>query len=145
MAELWPRMSRPTAAGSVLVTFQKAGAIFEVDRQGNTVWEYKVDPSRLPYQALRLPNGNTVIGLVDPGEVIEVDTGGKTVRSIGGTNGRLRFGWIAGIALLPSGGMMIADFTSHRVVEVDAASMPVHELRDLPWAVASIAVMPAEQ
>jgi hypothetical protein len=144
MADLWPRMSRPTPAGSILVTFQKAGAVFEVDRQGKTVWEYKLDPSRLPYQALRLPNGNTVIGLVDPGEVIEVDKKGNTVRSIGGQDGRLRFGWIAGMALLPSGSMMIADFTSHRVVEVDAGGRLVHEIRDLPWAIASIAVMPPE-
>jgi hypothetical protein len=144
MADLWPRMARPTPAGTILVTFQKAGTVFEVDRQGKTVWEYKMDPSRLPYQALRLPNGNTVIGLVDPGEVIEVDRTGHIVRSIGGASGRLRFGWIAGIALLASGGMMIADFTSHRVVEVNAAGGLVHELRDLPWAIASIAVMPVE-
>jgi hypothetical protein len=144
MADLWPRMSRPTPTGTILVTFQKAGAVFEVDRQGTTVWQYKVDPSRLPYQALRLANGNTVIGLVDPGEVIEVDRKGNRVRSIGGPDGRLRFGWIAGVALLPSGGMMIADFTSHRVVEVDAAGNLVHEIRELPWAIASIAVMPAQ-
>ena len=29
------------------------------------------------------------------------------------------------------------------VVEVDAAGKLVHELRELPWAIASIAVMPA--
>ena len=40
---------------------------------------------------------------------------------------------------------MIADFTGRRVVEVDAAGNLVHELRDLPWAIASIAVMPAAQ
>lgn len=145
MADLWPRMSRPTQAGTTLITFQKGGAVFEVNRAGKTVWEYKIDPKRLPYQALRLANGNTLIGLVDPGEVIEVDTSGNVVRSIGGGKNALRFGWIAGIDLLPSGGLMIADFTSRRVVEVDAAGKLVHELRDVPWAVASIAVMPAKR
>jgi hypothetical protein len=36
---------------------------------------------------------------------------------------------------------MIADFTAKRLVEVDGAGKVVHELRDLPWAVASVAVM----
>lgn len=143
MSELWPRMSRPTQTGTTLVTFQKGGAVFEVNRQGKTVWEYKIDPSRLPYQAVRLASGNTLIGLVDPGEVIEVDKSGNIVRSVGGSKSDLRFGWIAGIDVLPSGGIMIADFTSRRVVEVDAAGKLVHELRDLPWSIASIAVMPA--
>ncbi|MEO7652897.1 MAG: alpha/beta hydrolase fold domain-containing protein [Bryobacteraceae bacterium] len=145
MVDLWPRMSRPTRTGTTLVTFQKGGAVLEVNREGKTVWEYKIDPSRLPYQAVRLASGNTLIALVDPGEVIEVDKAGKTVRSIGGSNSDLRFSWIAGIDVLPSGGIMIADFTSRRVVEVDAAGKLVHEVRDLPWAVASIAVMPAPQ
>ena len=37
---------------------------------------------------------------------------------------------------------MLADFTSRRVVEVDAAGRLVSELRDIPWSVASIAVAP---
>ena len=142
MADLWPRMSRQTPAGTILMTFQKGGTVFELNREGKAIWEYKVDPSRLPYQAIRLANGNTLIGLVDPGEVIEVDKSGRTVRSIGGAGSKLRFGWIAGLDVLPSGGIMIADFTARRVVEVDASGKLGHELRDLPWAIASIAVVP---
>jgi acetyl esterase/lipase len=140
LTDQWPRMARPTPAGTTLITFQKGGMVFEVDRQGRTLWEHRTDPARLPYQAIRLANGNTLIGLVDPGEVIEVDRKGATVRSVGGPSGKLRLGWIAGIDPLPNGGMMIADFTGKRVLEVDAAGRLVHELRDLPWAIASIAV-----
>jgi DNA-binding beta-propeller fold protein YncE len=137
---MWPRMSRPTEKGTVLVAFQKGGTIYEIDRAGKTVWQFQIDPARLPYQGLRLANGNTLIGLVDPGEVIEVNPAGKVVRSIGGAGSKIRLGWIAGIALLPNGGLMIADFTARRLVEVDAAGNLVHELRDLPWNIASIAV-----
>ena len=137
---MWPRMSRPTEKGTVLVAFQKGGTIYEIDRAGNSVWQFQIDPSRLPYQGLRLANGNTLIGLVDPGEIIEVNPAGKVVRSIGGASSKIRLGWIAGIATLPNGGLMIADFTARRLVEVDAAGNLVHELRDLPWNIASIAV-----
>ena len=34
----------------------------------------------------RLANGDTVMSLSDPGELVEVDHAGKVVRSIGGTN-----------------------------------------------------------
>lgn len=141
LIDLWPRMSRPTAAGTTLVTFQKAGIVFEVDRAGKVIWEQKLPSDRLPYQALRLPNGNTLVGLVDPGEVVELDRSGRTVRSIGGDGSGLRLSWIAGMDVLPSGGVVLADFTAGRVVEVDAQGRLVHELRNLPWSIASIAVM----
>jgi len=143
MAELWPRMVRRTDKGTTLVTYQKAGVILEINSAGETVWQYKTEADRLPYQALRLANGNTLIGLVDPGEAIEVETTGKIVRSVGGKKGDVRLSWIAGIAVLPNAGLMLADFTSRRLVEVDAAGNLVHEVRDLPWSVASIAVAPA--
>ncbi len=142
MAGLWPRMARRTEAGTTLVAFQKAGEIWEINKAGETVWKYKTSEGRLPYQALRLSNGNTLIGLVDPGEVVEVNQAGKIVRSIGGAESPLRLSWIAGMAILPNGGLMLADFTSRRVLEVDAAGRLVSQLRDIPWSVASIAVIP---
>jgi len=35
---------------------------------------------------------------------------------------------------------MLADFTSRRVLELDAAGRVVHQIADVPWNVASIAV-----
>lgn len=136
----WLRMCRRTEAGTTLVTLQKDGVVLEIGKDGGTVWQYKAPAGRMPYQARRLANGNTLVTLIDPGEVIEVDRGGKTVRSIAGRHGSVRMGWIAGIAPLANGGMMLADFTGRRLVEVDAQGRPVAELRDLPWSPASIAV-----
>ena len=142
-ANSWLRMCRRTEAGTTLVALQKDGVILELDARGETVWKYAAGAGRLPYQAIRLANGNTLVPLVDPGEVVEVDRSGKTVRSVGGKAGPLRLSWIAGVALLPEGGMMLADFTSRRLVEVDGKGRAVHELRDLPWSIASIAIMPS--
>ena len=52
----------------------------------------------------RLPNGNTLVSLSDPGEIVEVDRSGKIVRSIAGTNMDIQFGWASGFAILPDGG-----------------------------------------
>ena len=142
MAGAWPRMARRTDAGTTLIAYQQAGEIWEISPAGETIWKHKMDAGRFPYQAIRLANGNTLIALVDPGEVVEVNRGGKIVRSVGGANSPLRLSWIAGVALLPNGGLMLADFTSRRVVEVDAAGRMVHEMADIPWNVASIAVAP---
>src|SRR5260370_6825838 len=89
-----------------------------------------------------LGTGKVLIGLVDPGGVIEVNHDGKIVRSIGGANSPLRLSWIAGVAVLPNGGLMLADFTSRRAVEGDAAGRLVSEVRDIPWLASSIAVAP---
>src|SRR5207237_785723 len=136
--------------GHILFTRDAKSMVVEIDGRRNMVWSagpeqglkkpYSVqrlangntlvgdaDGARLPYQALRLPNGNTLIGLVDPGEVVEVDPLGTIVRSVGGKNGAVRLSWIAGMAVLPNGGLMLADFTSRRLVEVDAAGNLVHE------------------
>jgi len=133
-------MVRRTDTGTTLITYQHAGEIWEINQAGETVWKYKTAPGRFPYQAIRLANGNTLIAMADPGQVVEVNHEGKIVRSIGGADGPLRLSWIAGVALLPDGGLMLADFTSRRVLELDAAGRVVHQMADVPWNVASIAV-----
>ncbi len=135
----WLRMCRRTAAGTTLAALQKGDVVLEIDAAGAVIWKHETPKGRLPYQARRLANGNTLIALADPGEVIEVDRGGKTVRSFAG-KGPVRAGWIAGMAQLSNGGLMLADYTARRLVEVDAQGRMVHEIRDLPWNPASIAV-----
>ena len=57
--------------------------------------------NRFPYQAHRLTNGNTLIGLANPGELVEVDKAGKIVRSIAGNKMDVRLGWVTGTQPLP--------------------------------------------
>jgi hypothetical protein len=111
-----------------------------VDQAGRIVWTWQTDEIRKPYQAERPANGHTLISIGEPGEVVGVDRGGKTVRTIR-ADGRLRMAWTSGICLLPDGGMLIADYTGRRLVEVDAKGDVVRQLRDLPYMIASAAAV----
>lgn len=64
------RLVRPTPNGNYLVAHEALGVAREYDRAGKIVWEYNVG-SKL-YSAVRLKNGNTLIGTGDGHRVIEV-------------------------------------------------------------------------
>ena len=97
---------------------------------------------RYPYQAHRLPNGNTLVSLANPGEVVEVDKAGSIVRSIGGNKMDLRLGWVSGTQPLPNGGLLLSDYTGRRVVEIDASGNVVHSFNTGSRAFASISLLP---
>jgi hypothetical protein len=71
------RLVRPTPAGNYLVAHEALGLAREYDRRGSVVWEYDVG-SKL-YSAVRLVNGNTLIGTGDGHRVIEVSPDKKIV------------------------------------------------------------------
>ena len=85
---------------------------------------------RLPYQAHRLANGNTLVGLADPGELVEVNPAGKIVRSIAGAKDNLKMGWCSGTQLLPGGNVLISDYSGKRLLEVDQAGNLVRQVAD---------------
>lgn len=64
------RLVRPAPHGHYLVAHEALGLVREYDRDGKIVWEYNVG-SKL-YSAVRLANGNTLIGTGDGHRVIEV-------------------------------------------------------------------------
>ncbi len=79
----------------------------EFTPKGKVVWE--VNLPNMPFTAIRLGNGNTVIGCTRGNMVIEVDSNGKTVWQL--TNDDLRGGPIhdaCGIEPLPNGNTVIA-------------------------------------
>jgi hypothetical protein len=71
------RLVRPTPEGNYLVAHEALGLVREYDRQGKIVWEFDVG-SKL-YSAVRLANGNTLIGSGDGHRVIEVSPEKKIV------------------------------------------------------------------
>ena len=80
------RNARRTAAGTILVAHERDGVVREYDRDGKVVWEYDVPlfgkeekPGHGPeafgnqlYSAVRLANGNTLIGTGNGHSVLEV-------------------------------------------------------------------------
>lgn len=71
------RLVRPTPEGNYLVAHEALGLAREYDRSGHVVWEFNVG-SKL-YSAVRLPNGNTLIGTGDGHRVVEVSPDKKIV------------------------------------------------------------------
>lgn len=71
------RLVRPTPEGHYLVAHEALGVARQYDRSGKVVWEYDVG-SKL-YSAVRLTNGNTLIGTGDGHRVIEVSPDKKIV------------------------------------------------------------------
>ena len=138
------RSVRATAQDTFLIPIEAAGKIIEVNRSGEIIWSYEVEGgnSRFPYQAHRIENGNTLISLAEPGGLVEVDKSGKTVRTIAGNKMDLRFGWVTGTQPLPNGGLIVADYTGKRLVELDSTGRVVHELRNPVWNIASISLVP---
>ena len=117
--------------------------LIEVSKEGKIVWEWQAkdgDKRRL-YQALRLADGNTLLSLSDPGEVLIVNPQGGVVRAIGGAKSDIKMGWASGLAQFANGNLLISDYTGRRLLEVDPAGVMVNELRMGPRTVASLAVI----
>jgi acetyl esterase/lipase len=134
------RRARRTAAGTTLVAVQVAGLLLELDSQGAVLhkWDF---PNRMPAQALPLGDGGMLIGLAGPGEVRRVNASGKTVATFAGINNAARMAWTSGFTETPEGGLIVSDYMGARIVEFDAEGKIVHQLKNLPWSVTSVALM----
>lgn len=74
------RLVRRTPQGTYLVAHEGDQAVREYDRDGKVVWHYAVGSK--VYSAVRLENGNTLIGTGDGHRVIEVSPRKQIVWSI---------------------------------------------------------------
>jgi hypothetical protein len=73
------RRSRVTAQGTYLVPVFGMGFIVEYDKNFNEIWRYKI---RMPWAAIRLKNGNTLISAEGDNLTREVNPQGETVWEI---------------------------------------------------------------
>jgi hypothetical protein len=138
------RNAHRTPAGTTLVAVEAEAKLIEVDKEGkNIIWSWQAaekDKRRL-YMGRRLANGNTMVSLSDPGEIVEVNERGEIVRSIGGKKLDIQMGWASGFAELPGGNLLISDYTGRRLIEVDAKGKVVNELRTGARTIASLDVI----
>jgi hypothetical protein len=80
----------------------------EYDAKGKVIWEYSVG-SQL-YSAVRLPNGNTLIGTGDGHRVIEVSPDKKIVWEVGERDlPNTQLAWITMVDRLPNGNTWIVN------------------------------------
>ncbi len=102
------RLVRPTPQGNYVVAHEALGVAREYDRSGKVAWEFNVG-SKL-YSAVRLSNGNTLIGTGDGHRVIEVSPDKKIVWEV--TEKELpgvQLAWITMVDRLPNGNTWIVN------------------------------------
>jgi outer membrane protein assembly factor BamB len=143
------RLVRKTAKNTYLVCHEADGLIKEYDSTGKVVWEYNVPLfDKQPagghgveafgnkcFSAVRLANGNTLIGTGNGHSVIEVTPQKEIVWSVHQNDlPDIQFAWITSIQVLPSGNISItnchAGEKNPQIVEITKEKKVVWTFRD---------------
>lgn len=116
------RRARKLDNGHYLVCHEGDGMVREYDGAGKVVWSYTLDLAgreRTPghdghgtevFNAIRLSNGNTLIGGGNNNRVFEVTPEGKTVWSVEHNElPGIRLYWVTGLQVLPNGNIVIGN------------------------------------
>lgn len=128
------RLVRKLDNGHYLVAHEGDNQVVrEYSTDGKVVWEYKTGTK--VYSAIRLKNGNTLIGMGDGHRVIEVDPQGKTVWSVEEKElPGITLAWVTMVERLPNGNTLIvnchAGETNPQLVEVDPQKRVVWTFKD---------------
>ena len=102
------RLVRKLDTGHYLVAHESEKAVREYDASGTVVWEHAVGTK--VYSAVRLKNGNTLIGTGDGHRVVEVDTKGKEVWSLNEADiPGVKLAWITMVDRLPNGNTLVVN------------------------------------
>jgi outer membrane protein assembly factor BamB len=103
------RLVRKLDNGHYLVAHEGNNKIVrEYDGEGKVVWEF--EPHSKVYSAIRLANGNTLVGCGDGHRVIEVDPAGKIVWSVGEKDlPGITLAWVTMVERLPNGNTVIVN------------------------------------
>jgi hypothetical protein len=97
------------ANGHLLACHEAEGVVREYDADGKPVWEYPNVTN--VFEALRLPNGNTLIGCGTDKRVIEVTPEKKVVWELTAADKpELNLAWITSLQVLKTGNVVVANF-----------------------------------
>lgn len=127
------RLVRATPANTFLVCHESDQLLREYDLDGNTVWEYPV--GKKAYSAIRLSNGNTLIGTGDGHSVIEVTPEKEIVWQIQENDVEgVKLGWITMVDRLPNGNTWIVNChggqDNPQIIEVSSDKKLVWSFKD---------------
>jgi hypothetical protein len=126
---LQTRMTRKLASGNYLVPQLLDRVVREYDPKGKVVWEVKTP--HMPFTAIRLPDGNTLIGCTLGNLVIEVGKDGKEAWRL--TNDDLPGKPIndaCGVQRLANGNTVV---TSHHATAGQVKLLEVTRAKKLVW------------
>jgi hypothetical protein len=118
------RMARKLENGNYLVCHEGDGKLREYDAKGKVIWTYTLDLGGRPrspghgpeghgnevYGAIRLKNGNTLIGTGNGNRVIEVTPEGKIVWSVDQKDlPGITLAWVTSLNVLPNGNIVFGN------------------------------------
>jgi hypothetical protein len=118
------RMVRKLKSGNYLVCQEGEGCVREYDSTGKIVWEYKLDLNGRPrsnghgpeghgievFGAVRLENGNTLIGGGNNNRVLEVNPKGEIVWQIDQKDlPGITLAWVTNLQVLPNGNIVFGN------------------------------------
>ncbi|NUQ61471.1 MAG: hypothetical protein HUU20_03220 [Pirellulales bacterium] len=135
------RLLRLTPQGTLL--FGSSNVIFEGDWQGKIVKTLTLPKGTWFYQAIRLPSGNLLAAAGYDPAMMEIDTEGKIVKSIGGRDTAeaktLGYHFFGAFQVLAGGNIVVSNWTGHgpedsrkgvQLVEYDPAGRMVWKWHD---------------
>ena len=142
------RLVRKLDNGDYLACHEGDGMVREYDPSGKVVWSYKLDLNGRPEQgghdghgthvfsAIRLKNGNTLIGGGDNNRVIEVNPEGRTVWSLDYNElPGIRLYWITTLQQLPNGNLIVGNThagpDNPQLIEITHDKKVVWTLKDM--------------
>lgn len=107
------RLITPLKNGNILLTVSRPLRVIEIDPRGKTVWQAKLPG--IGYKAVRLPSGNTRVSTATAAVVIDLDSGGKVVSSIGGKEAhpKVLLDCFSGFDTLSNGNIVVANWLGH--------------------------------
>jgi WD40 repeat protein len=116
------RRVRKLANGHYLVCHEADGTVREYDGAGKVVWSYKLDLAGRPatpghgghgtevFNAIRLPDGNTLIAGGNNNRVIEVTPEGQVAWSIGHDElPGIKLAWVTSLQRRPNGNVIVGN------------------------------------
>lgn len=127
------RLVRPTNKGTYLVCHEADSKIREYNREGAVVWSYDVGSK--VYSAVRLENGNTLIGTGDGHRVIEVTPEGKIAWEVGENElPGIKLVWVTMVDRLPNGNTWVVNChagpTNPQILELSPDKKVIWSFRD---------------
>lgn len=143
------RLVRKLTNGNTLVCHEGDGLVREYDPSGKTVWEYAVPLfDRKPagghgveafgnqaFSAIRLPNGNTLIGTGNGHSVLEVTPAEQIIWSLHQNDlPGIQLAWVTSLQVLPGGNILInnchAGPNNPQLIEVNREKKVVWSFKD---------------
>lgn len=116
------RRARKLANGHYLVCHERDGTVREYDDAGKVVWSYKLGLGDRPatpghgghgtdvFNAIRLPDGNTLIACGNNNRVLEVSPGGEIVWKIDHDElPGIKLAWVTSLQRRPNGNVIVGN------------------------------------